>query len=130
MEYARQARSDGNGFEQVTAAINIDGVGPFTGTTTITSFVTSQAFENMLDEKIEKYPGVTRVEPWPASDHYIFYSNEVPSIALTSKGIRDIFHTLTDTIDWISADKLAESVQLVLDIFEDLDKKDLSWSRP
>jgi aminopeptidase YwaD len=131
MEYARQAHSsNGNGFDQVTAAINIDGVGPFTGTTTVTSFVSSQAFETMLDKKIKKYPGVIRVEPWPASDHYIFYSNGVPSIALTSKGVRDIFHTLTDTIDWISGDKLAESVQLVLDVFEDLDKKDPSWSRP
>ena len=130
MEYARQTRSNGKGFDQVTAAINIDGVGPFTGTTTVTSFVTSQAFENLLDEKIKKYPGVMRVEPWPASDHYIFYSNGVPSVALTSKGVRDIFHTLTDTIDWISGAKLDESVQLVLDVFEDLDKKDPSWSRP
>jgi aminopeptidase YwaD len=130
MEYARRARSGGAGFDQVTAAINIDGVGPFTGTTTVTTFVTSQAFELLLDDKIKKYPGVIRVEPWPASDHYIFYSNGVPSIALTSKGVRDIFHTPTDTIDWISGDKLAESVHLVLDVFEDLDKKDLSWSRP
>ena len=130
MEYARRTRSTGMAFDQVTAAINIDGVGPFTGTTTVTSFVSSQAFETMLEEKIKKYPGVIRVEPWPASDHYIFYSNGVPSIALTSKGVRDIFHTLTDTIDWISGDKLAESVQLVLDVFEDLDEKDPSWSRP
>ncbi len=130
MEYARRARSGGGGFDQVTAAINIDGVGPFTGTTTVTTFVTSQAFELLLDDKLKKYPGVIRVEPWPASDHYIFYSNGVPSIALTSKGVRDIFHTPTDTIDWISGDKLAESVHLVLDVFEDLDKKDLSWSRP
>ena len=130
MEYARRARSGGAGFDQVTAAINIDGVGPFTGTTTVASFVASSAFETLIDEKIKQYPGVIKVEPWPASDHYIFYSNGVPSIALTSKGIRDIFHTLTDTLDWISGDKLAEVVQLVLDVFEDLDKKDLSWSRP
>ena len=130
MEYARRARSGGARFDQVTAAINIDGVGPFTGTTTVTTFVTSQAFELLLDDKVKKHPGVIRVGPWPASDHYIFYSNGVPSIALTSKGVRDIFHTPTDTIDWISGDKLAESIHLVLDVFEDLDKKDLSWSRP
>ena len=79
---------------------------------------------------MQKYPGIIRVEPWPASDHYIFYSNGVPSIALTSKGIRDIFHTLSDTIDWISAEKLMEAVQLVLDLFAVLDKKDVSWTRP
>lgn len=130
MEYARNARGTGHGFDQVTAAINIDGVGPFTGTTTATSFVTSPQLDALLDEKMKRFPGVIRVEPWPASDHYIFYSNGVPSIALTSKGIKDIFHTLSDTIDWISAEKLVEAVQLVLDLFAVLDKKDVSWTRP
>jgi hypothetical protein len=86
--------------------------------------------ETLSDETLKRYPGVIRVEPWPASDHYIFYSNGVPSIALTSKGIRDIFHTFSDTFEWISGEKLAESVQFVLDLLEVLDEKDLSWSRP
>jgi aminopeptidase YwaD len=130
MEYAHNARRTGNGFDQVTAAINIDGVGPFTGTTTVASFVASQELEALIDEKIRHYPGVIKVEPWPASDHYIFYSNGVPSIALTSKGIRDLYHTLSDTIEWISGEKLAETVQLVLDLIEVVDEKDLAWSRP
>jgi aminopeptidase-like protein len=49
---------------------------------------------------------------------------------LTSKGIRDIYHTLADTIEWISGEKLAETVQLVLDLIEVVDEKDLAWSRP
>ena len=114
----------------MTAAINIDGVGPYTGTTTAASFVASQAFNSLLDEKIKRHPGIIRVEPWPASDHYIFYSNGVPSIALTSKGIKDIFHTLSDTIEWISGEKLSESVRLVLNLIEVLDDQELSWSRP
>ena len=130
MEYARRASSAGAGFEQITAAINIDGVGPFTGTTTIASFAASREFEALIDDTIRDHPGVIRVDPWPASDHYIFYSNGVPSVALTSKGIRDIFHTLSDTIEWISADKLAEAVQLALELFEVLDHKDRSWTRP
>jgi aminopeptidase YwaD len=127
MEYAR--RTDA-GFDQITAAINIDGVGPFTGTTTVASFVTSPQFELLIDEKMRGYPAVLRTEPWPASDHYIFYSHGVPSIALTSKGIRDIYHTTSDTLEWISAQKLAESVQLILELMEVLDAKDPSWSRP
>jgi hypothetical protein len=79
---------------------------------------------------MKNHPGILKVEPWPASDHYIFYSNGVPSIALTSKGIRDIYHTLSDTFEWISGKKLAEAVQLVLELVEVLDKKNLSWSRP
>ena len=130
MEYARNAHQTGNGFDQVIAAINIDGVGPFTGTTTIASFAASLQFQALIDETIKRFPGVLRVEPWPASDHYIFYSNGTPSIALTSKGIRDIYHTLSDTFEWISGEKLAEATQLVLNLFEVLDDKDLSWSRP
>ena len=127
MEYARRT---GDGFEQLTVAINIDGVGPFTGTTTVATFAASQALEEFIDEKTSHYPGVIKVDPWPASDHYIFYSHGTPSIALTSKGIRDIYHTSSDTIEWISSEKLAEATQLVLDLFETLDNKDVSWSRP
>ena len=130
MEYARQADREGRGFDDVTAAINIDGVGPFTGTTTAACFAASQPFESLLDEKMSYYPGILKVEPWPASDHYIFYSHGVPSIALTSKGIRDVYHTMSDTFEWISGEKLAESIQLVLDLMEVLDRKELSWSRP
>jgi hypothetical protein len=125
MEYDRTTGT----FDQVSVAINIDGVGPFTGTTTVASFAASQDFETFVNEKISRYPGVVKVEPWPASDHYIFYSHGVPSLALTSRGIQDIYHTPSDTIEWISGDKLAEATQFVLDLFEELDSKDLSWSR-
>jgi len=126
MEYGR---STGN-FDQGTTTINIDGVGPFTGTTTIATFAASQEFDARIEEMVCKFPGVVRVEPWPASDHYIFYSHGVPSIALTSKGISGIYHTQSDTLDWISPEKLAEATQLILYIFEELDTKDVSWSRP
>jgi hypothetical protein len=92
--------------------------------------VASPAFETLLDETMSNYPGVIRVDPWPASDHYIFYSNGVPSLAFTSKGIRDIYHTFSDTFEWISAEKLAETVRLALDLIEVLDTKDRLWSRP
>ncbi|MEO7841142.1 MAG: M28 family peptidase [Anaerolineales bacterium] len=127
MEYARRI---GDGFDQVSTAMNFDGIGPFTGTTTVASFSASQELEVLLDQKIGNYPGVIRVEPWPASDHYIFYSHGTPSIAFTSKGIRDIYHTSFDTFEWISGEKLAEVIQLALDLIEVLDNEGPSWSRP
>ncbi len=130
MEYARSARGTGWGFEQATAAFNFDGVGPFTGTTTVACFAASQAFEAFLDKKLQSYPGVLKVDPWPSSDHYIFYSNGTPSIAFTSKGIRDVYHTSSDTFEWISGEKLAEAPRLALDLIEKLDNEELSWSRP
>lgn len=130
MEYARGARRAGYRFDQVTTAINIDGVGPFTGTTTAATFAASQIFDELVNEKIKEYAGIVRAEPWPASDHYIFYSNGVPSIALTSRGLRDVYHTFSDTYEWISGAKLEESIQLVLKLIQELDDKDLSWGRP
>lgn len=126
MEYARR---DAGGFSRTTVAMNFDGVGPYTGTNTVASFVASQALDKLIDEKMCAYPGVMRVDPWPSSDHYIFYSNGVPSLAFTSKGIRDIYHTQSDTIDWISGEKLAEVVQLALDIIDVLDQQDVLWTR-
>lgn len=127
MEYARRTV---DGFDQVAVAINFDGVGPFTGATTVACFAASQTLETCVDEMMTGYPGVVKVEPWPASDHYIFYSNGTPSIAFSSKGIRDIYHTPSDTFEWISGEKLAEVLQLALDLIEVLDNKSLSWSRP
>jgi aminopeptidase YwaD len=127
MEYARKM---GNGFDRVTAAMNFDGVGPFTGTTTVATYVASLEFDALVDEKLGGYPAVIRQEPWPASDHYIFYSNGTPSIAFTSKGIRDVFHTRSDTFEWISGAKLAEAARLGLELIEVLDEKDPAWSRP
>ncbi len=127
MEYARQI---GNQFDQITALINIDGVGPFTGTTTVASFATSQEFDTLLDDKMKNYPRVIKVEPWPASDHYVFYSHGTPCVAFTSRGVRDIYHTLSDTFEWISGEKLEETIQLTLRLIEEIDKKDVAWSRP
>lgn len=130
MAYARSASRNGFGFDQVSAAMNFDGVGPFSGTNTAACYAASPVFETLLDEKLKDYPGMVKVEPWPSSDHYIFYSNGAPSLAFTSKGIRDIYHTSSDTFDWISGQKLAEVIRLALDLVEVLDQKDLSWSRP
>jgi aminopeptidase YwaD len=130
MEYARRARSGSYGFEEVTAAINIDGVGPFTGTTTAACYAASPEFEALLDAKLNQYPAMLKVEPWPSSDHYIFYSNGVPSVALTSKGLRDAFHTMSDTIEWISDAKLTETVRFVVELVDELDRRDRLWTRP
>jgi hypothetical protein len=110
--------------------MNFDGVGPFTGTCTAACYAAGESLETLLDQTLVRYPGVIRVEPWPSSDHYIFYSNGAPSLAFTNRGIRDIFHTPSDTLEWISGDKLAEVTRLALDLIETLDDKDLSWSRP
>jgi hypothetical protein len=71
------------------------------------------------------------VGPWPASDHYTFYSHGVPSIPLgCSGGVANIHHQPIDTIDWLSPAKLAEAVSLIADLVDALQDKTSSWCRP
>jgi aminopeptidase YwaD len=60
MESARQSQRNGNGFDQITALINIDGVDPYTGTNTITSLAGSPALKALIDKKLTCYPGVIK----------------------------------------------------------------------
>jgi aminopeptidase YwaD len=126
MEYARRLEA---GFSQVAAAINFDGVGPRLAANSIAVFSASRAFEDLVKRTKRAYPGVVEVDPWPASDHYIFYSHGVPSIALSSVGIQDLYHTPWDTMDWISPGKLEEAVSLSLELLEALDGVDAATFR-
>lgn len=126
MEYASRV---GEGFNQIAAAVNFDGVGSHIAANTIATYSAPQPFDELVDHVRSGYPGVSRVDPWPSSDHYIFYSHGVPSIAISSQGIEAICHTPADTVDWISAAKLAEVVQLAQDILHALDQKEFSWCR-
>jgi aminopeptidase YwaD len=126
MAYARRT---GNGFERIAVAINFDGIGPRLAANTVATFVASPALEAMVDSVKAGYPGVAHVEPWPASDHYIFYSHGVPSIALGSLGVKDIYHTPADTMEWLNPDKLVEAISLAQELIQILDEKEFNWSR-
>ncbi len=127
MEYVRRC---GGSFSGISAVMNFDGVGPFTGTTTVACFTASLSLEALVDETISLHPSVDRADPWPASDHYIFYSNGVPSLAFTSTGVRDVYHTPADGIEWISGDKLEESLELAMQFINALDDREPGWTRP
>jgi aminopeptidase YwaD len=126
MEYARRLEA---GFERIVAAMNFDGVGPRLAVTSLAIFSASQFFHDLVREVRKAFPGVVEVDPWPASDHYIFYSHGVPSIALSSVGIKDQYHTPFDTIEWISPEKLEEAVLLADKIFKVLDAADAATFR-
>jgi Iap family predicted aminopeptidase len=108
MTYARRTGD----FEHVHAAINFDGIGPYMAATSVAVFAASEPFKQRVRDLKTAFPGMIEVEPWPASDHYIFYSHGAPSLALSSLGVKDIYHTPEDSLEWISPDKLAEAVLL------------------
>jgi len=116
----------------ILAVINADGVGLELGANTVTTIAASGAFSHVVGAlRSARYPGVVRVAPWPASNHYTFYSRGVPSIALgCAGGVANIHHQPIDTIHWISLAKLAEVVSLVADVVDALRDKTMDWCRP
>ncbi len=111
------------------AAINIDGVAPAVGVTCITTMNGSEALEQQTRAVLARYPAVAWSAPWYAGDHSAFLWQGVPAVALTSIGQLDINHYPDDTPDWVSREKLAETVALVAEVVQALQDQTPAWSR-
>ena len=103
-------------FNHIQAAINIDGVGLLSGTNTIALVNESVALQQAVTDALQNYLAISQVAPWPASNHYTFYAHGVPCIVLGNNGGADLVHRPTDSIEWVSAPKIEEMVQLVIEL--------------
>jgi aminopeptidase YwaD len=126
MAYVRQF---GAGFNDLLCAINVDGVGLLTENTTLTMLAHSEAFEAVVRAVHARYPRVVWVDPWVQSNHSTYALHGVPSIALSSL-TWDRAHQADDTVEWISPEKLDESIALVTDIVQAAQGYPATWSRP
>lgn len=119
-------------WDPILLNINIDGVGLALNHNSVSAMAASETLSAWVARlQKHKYPRVTPVPPWPASDHYTFVSHGVPAIAFCSTGCSSHpYHQPADTIQWISEDRLDEVVQFVLDLVEGLAGKSCSWCRP
>jgi aminopeptidase YwaD len=97
-EYVRRA---GDSFDRILFALNIDGIGPFYTSSTITLMEANPAFQTQVEQMSAAYPGVVWVEPWPESNHSTFAMRGVPALAFSSLGARHLAHTPKDTLDII-----------------------------
>ncbi len=120
---------DGERLGHTLAAINVDGVGQAVGVNTITSMAGSEAFGALVADVAAQHPGVGVVDPWPASNHYTFFSHGVPTIALSSIGVTNVMHTPADAAEWVSQARLEEALALATGFVEALQDKLLSWCR-
>ncbi len=112
-----QAYAEKADFDEILCVINVDGVGQYTGTNTITMLAQSDTFQQQVATVAADYPGLAWVDPWFASNHYTFFARGVPCIALGAIGTNTV-HQVNDTIDWISPAKLDEVVTLVSTLVE------------
>lgn len=113
-------RRKGDRFGEIVAAINCDGVGPALGVNTVTAVTDDDAFTAQIRACGDAFPGVLWVDPWPESNHSTFAFRGVPSVALSNTAVMMHAHLRSDTIDWISRDKLGEAAALVAAIMEEV----------
>ncbi|MCG2785077.1 MAG: M28 family metallopeptidase [Anaerolineae bacterium] len=118
-EYLRRAESY---FDSIQCAINMDGVGPILGSTSITAFTESEAFEAKVSKMAAMFPGVVWVEPWPESNHSTFAFRGIQALALSAVGTRALAHQPYDDLAGMSAARLEEVASLVEKIVTDLAK--------
>jgi aminopeptidase YwaD len=100
-------------FENIHAAINVDGVGDWLGTHSLMAMGGEAGFEAMARQTAAQYPDLVFVDPWYESDHSSFFFRGVPVMAVSSKNFAPICHRPADTPDWIDPDKLERVVDLV-----------------
>jgi len=114
------------------ANINMDGIGDLLGPTNVVVIAGSQPLRDTVDHiRRTRYPGIARSAPWPASDHHMFYSHGVPAIALNCAGIAGhLVHQRADTLEWVSAERLAEAVRFVEEVVYALQDATPEWVRP
>ncbi|MCA0988477.1 M28 family metallopeptidase [Guptibacillus algicola] len=115
--------------QHALVAMNFDGVGQALGTNNITLMSGSTELESELQSLKRAYPGVHWTSPWYESNHYTFFSNNVPSIPFSCCGVADLLHTDDDKVEWICPEKLAEVHSIALDVITNLQDKSSEWLR-
>jgi aminopeptidase YwaD len=112
-EYLKRSNSY---FKEILACINMDGIGPALGTSSITAMACSPELEEKLKTIASHFPGVVWVPPWPESNHSTFAMRGIPAVALGSVGMRDLAHSTDDGLEKVDPEKLNEVVSLVTEI--------------
>ncbi|MFQ3662617.1 MAG: M28 family peptidase [Chloroflexaceae bacterium] len=125
-EYIRRRTAD---LDAIVALLNFDGVGQWLAPNGIALLEGSQAFADVLERLLQRYPGVVRMAPWLESDHGFFVLRGVPSVAFTAAVRQPLDHTRADTADWISAPRLREAAMLGAEIVAALQGKPAAWTR-
>ncbi|MBE9098248.1 M28 family peptidase [Vacuolonema iberomarrocanum] len=93
----------GSEFNQITLAINCDGLGLKNSKTSISFMECSEKCVSQIESIRQSFRTIEQLPPWYQGDHMLFASAQVPTLAITSTGIFDlvdtVIHTTRDTQD-------------------------------
>lgn len=115
--------------DDVLAVINLDGIGLVLGANTVATMACSDELKALVNSVKVDFPGILAINGWPASNHYGFYANGIPSIPIGSLELKNIMHTAADTIDWVSTEQITEVVSFVQRLVLALADKSPMWCR-
>jgi hypothetical protein len=89
----------------------------------------SDALKDLVRAVKQSFPGIVAVNGWPASNHYGFYANGIPSIPIGSIEMKNVLHAPRDTVDWVSATHIGEVVAFAQQVVVKLADKSPAWCR-
>lgn len=121
--YSHQVSS----LDQVIACINIDGVGAHLGVDALAMMSMSEEATRFITMQAQAFH-LPVTSPWPASNHYDFYTHNVPSIAFNSMHVPNLIHHERDDLRWLDLAKLERLVDFLTHLVKGLQTKEPEWS--
>lgn len=115
--------------DNVIALINIDGVGHALAANTVSTMACSDALKALVAQVRCGFPKIADVPGWPASNHYTFYSNGIPSLPLGSAGMSGVIHHERDRLDYVSVDSIVDIAAFAIQLIHHLADKQPIWAR-
>lgn len=117
-------------FEQVVAVLNFDAVGLWLAPNSIAMLGAAPPFESAVRELTPRHPGLVWAQPWVESNHTTFVWRGVPAVAFTAASPPPLYHTRSDSEEWISPARLREAALVGAEIVAMLQRYDPTWTRP
>lgn len=100
--------------------VNIDGAGVQGGPSAWSGYALRAPQAALIESCADKHAAVMRGPQWHASDHMIFVSRGIPSLAVTSMDLSVLFerlaHTPEDTPDNVDYSVLARTARFIADV--------------
>jgi len=102
----------------ISDVVNLDGIGACDRQTAVSGLALAAGQQQRLRALVAEHQALTNGPPWFESDHAIFASRGIPSLALTSADAHELaalLHGPEDTIERLDVDALAATAEFVID---------------
>jgi aminopeptidase YwaD len=104
--------------DSISDVVNLDGIGACDRQTAVSGLALPASQEQRLHALVADHRSVTMGPAWFESDHAIFASRGIPSLALTSADAHELaslLHSPEDTAERLDVDTLAATAEFVID---------------